>query len=142
MTILDELKGKVKEAVDDQRVRLREISGFIYENPELGSEEFKTAELLTGELEGHGFEVERGILGMPTAFTATYKRKGTGPRVAVLAEYDCLPGVGHGCGHNLIAASAVGAGVAASRVMSARAPPEATEKYGGFAVEDMNEKQR
>ncbi len=118
MTILDELKGKVQEAVDEQRDRLREISAFIYENPELGSEEFKAAELLTGELERQGFDVERGVLGMPTAFTATYKGKGSGPRVAVIAEYDCLPGVGHGCGHNLIAASAVGAGVAASKVMS------------------------
>ncbi len=118
LTFLDELKGKVREAVDEQRGRLREISGFIYENPELGSEEFKAAELLTGELEKQGFTVERGILGMPTAFSATYKGRGSGPRVAVIAEYDCLPGVGHGCGHNLIAASAVGAGVAASRVMS------------------------
>ena len=118
MTFLDELKGKVREAVDEQRGRLREISGFIYENPELGSEEFKATELLTGELEKQGFTVERGILGMPTAFSATYKGRGSGPRVAVIAEYDCLPGVGHGCGHNLIAASAVGAGVAASRVMS------------------------
>lgn len=118
MTFLDELKGKVQEAVDEQRGRLREISGFIYENPELGSEEFKATELLTGELEKQGFTVERGILGMPTAFSATYKGRGSGPRVAVIAEYDCLPGVGHGCGHNLIAASAVGAGVAASRVMS------------------------
>ncbi|MCW3990709.1 MAG: M20 family metallopeptidase [Candidatus Bathyarchaeota archaeon] len=118
MTFLDELKGKVQEAVDEQRGRLREISGFIYENPELGSEEFKAAELLTGELEKQGFTVEKGILGMPTAFSATYKGRGSGPRVAVIAEYDCLPGVGHGCGHNLIAASAVGAGVAASRVMS------------------------
>ncbi len=118
LTLLDELKGKVQEAVDEQRGRLREISGFIYENPELGSEEFKAAELLTGELEKQGFEVERGTLGMPTAFSATYKGRGSGPRIAVIAEYDCLPGVGHGCGHNLIAASAVGAGVAASRVMS------------------------
>jgi amidohydrolase len=118
LTFLDELKGKVQEAVDEQRGRLREISGFIYENPELGSEEFKATELLTGELEKQGFTVERGILGMPTAFSATYKGRGSGPRVAVIAEYDCLPGVGHGCGHNLIAASAVGAGVAASRVMS------------------------
>jgi len=118
LTFLDELKGKVREAVDEQRGRLREISGFIYENPELGSEEFKATELLTGELEKQGFTVERGILGMPTAFSATYKGRGSGPRVAVIAEYDCLPGVGHGCGHNLIAASAVGAGVAASRVMS------------------------
>ena len=118
LTLLDELKGKVQEEVDEQRGRLREISGYIYENPELGSEEFKATELLTGELEKHGFEVEKGILGMPTAFSATYKGKGNGPRVAVIAEYDCLPGVGHGCGHNLIAASAVGAGIAVSRVMS------------------------
>ncbi len=76
LTFLDELKGKVQEAVDEQRGRLREISGFIYENPELGSEEFKAAELLTGELEKHGFTVERGILGMPTAFSATYKGRG------------------------------------------------------------------
>ena len=126
MTLLDDLKGKVREAVDVQRTRLQEISEFIYENPELGSEEFKAAELLTGELERQGFNVERGILGMPTAFSATYKGKGSGPKVAVIAEYDCLPGVGHGCGHNLIAASAVGAGVAASSVMS--------ELYGEVVV--------
>jgi amidohydrolase len=118
LTLLDELKGKVIEAVEEQRDRLYEISAYIYENPELGSEEFKAAEFLTGELEKQGFTVKRGILGMPTAFSATYKGKGSGPKVAVIAEYDCLPGVGHGCGHNLIAASAVGAGVAASRVMS------------------------
>ncbi|GAF83382.1 unnamed protein product, partial [marine sediment metagenome] len=84
---------------------------------ELGSEEFKAAEFLTGELEKNGFDVERGILDMPTAFCATYRGRGRGPRVAVLAEYDALPGVGHGCGHNLIAASAIGAGIAASKVM-------------------------
>lgn len=108
----------MKVAVDEQRSRLREISGYLYENPELGSEEYKAAELLTHELDGQGFDVDRGIMGMPTAFCATLKGRGEGPRVAVLAEYDALPGVGHGCGHNLIAASAIGAGVAASRVIS------------------------
>ena len=117
MAGLEDLKETVKESVDGQRRRLREISEFLYENPELGSEEFKAAELITGELEKGGFVVERGILGMPTAFCATYKGRGDGPRVAVLAEYDALPGVGHGCGHNLIAASAIGAGIAASRAM-------------------------
>jgi len=117
MVVLEELKEKVKGAVDDQRQRLYEISKFIYENPELGSEEFKAAELLTGELEKNGFDVERGIFGMPTAFCATFKGKGDGPKVTVLAEYDALPGVGHGCGHNLIAASAIGAGIAAGKVM-------------------------
>ena len=117
MASLEDLKDKVREAVDEQRQRLHEISEFLYENPELGSEEFKATELLIGELERNGFDVERGILGMPTAFCATYRGRGRGPRVAVLAEYDALPGVGHGCGHNLIAASAIGAGIAASKVM-------------------------
>ena len=117
MASLEDLKDKVREAVEEQRQRLHEISEFLYENPELGSEEFKAAELLIGELERNGFDVERGILGMPTAFCATYRGRGRGPRVAVLAEYDALPGVGHGCGHNLIAASAIGAGIAASKVM-------------------------
>jgi amidohydrolase len=117
MAGLEELKEKVRESVEGQRQRLYEMSKFIYENPELGSEEFKAAELLTDELEKNGFTVERGILNMPTAFCATFKGRGDGPRVAVLAEYDALPGVGHGCGHNLIAASAIGAGIAASKAM-------------------------
>ena len=117
MRSLEDLKRLVREAVEGQRERLYAISRWLYENPELGSEEFKAAELLTGELERQGFRVERGLLGMPTAFCASYKGRGEGPRVAVLAEYDALPGVGHGCGHDLIAASAVGAGIAASRVM-------------------------
>ena len=117
MHSLEELKERVKGEVEALRGRLLEISEFIYENPELGSEEYKAAEFLTAELEGQGFKVERGLLDMPTAFCASYKGKGEGPRVAVLAEYDALPGVNHGCGHNLISASAIGAGVAASRVM-------------------------
>jgi amidohydrolase len=117
MASLEELKARVAEEVEAQRGRLHEISRTLYENPELGSEEFRSAELLTGELERDGFQVERGLLGMPTAFCATFRGKGEGPRVAVIAEYDALPGVGHGCGHNLISAAAVGAGVAASRVI-------------------------
>ena len=114
---IEELKRLVQEAVDGQRERLYAISRWLYENPELGSEEFKAAELLTDELEGHGFTVERGLLGMPTAFCASYKGKEEGPRIAIVAEYDALPGVGHGCGHNLISASAVGAGIAVIKVI-------------------------
>ena len=117
MVDVEGLKAAVREAVEEQRARLREISRILYENPELGSEEFKSAELLTYELEGHGFQVERQLHGIPTAFCASYRGRGEGPRVAVIAEYDALPGVGHGCGHNLISAAAVGAGVAASRAM-------------------------
>ncbi|TRO46492.1 M20 family peptidase [Candidatus Bathyarchaeota archaeon] len=117
MVDVEGLKAAVREAVEGQRGRLREISRILYENPELGSEEFRSAELLSYELESHGFQVERQLHGIPTAFCASYRGRGEGPRVAVIAEYDALPGVGHGCGHNLISAAAVGAGVAASRVM-------------------------
>lgn len=117
MKDIGELKRLVQRAVDDQRERLCQISHWLYENPELGSEEFKSAALLADELEGHRFRLERKLLGIPTAFSASFKGKLDGPRVAVLAEYDALPGVGHGCGHNIIAASAVGAGIAVSGVM-------------------------
>ena len=114
---LEKLKEAVRRTVDEKRPLLVDVARFLYENPELGSEEYKAFAKLVGVLEDHGFKVEKGVYGMPTAFVASYKGKKGGPRVAVLAEYDALPGVGHGCGHNLIAASAVGAGIAASRVM-------------------------
>jgi len=114
---LKKLKEVVKKTVDEERPLLVEIARYLYENPELGSEEYKAFERLTKVLEEHGFKVEKGVYDMPTAFVASFKGKRKGPRVAVLAEYDALPGVGHGCGHDLIAASAIGAGIAASRVM-------------------------
>jgi amidohydrolase len=109
------LKESAKKEVESQRKRLVEIAKWMYENPELGSEEFKAYALLTEELEKQGAKVDRKLFGMPTAFSASWKGKTKGPKVAVLAEYDALPGVGHGCGHNLIAASAIGSGVAAAR---------------------------
>ena len=114
---LDELKERVKGKVEESRELLEGIAKYLYENPELGSEEFKAYERLTSVLDEKGFRVEKELLGMPTAFAAYFEGKKPGPKVAVLAEYDALPGVGHGCGHDLIAASAVGAGLAASSVI-------------------------
>jgi amidohydrolase len=114
---LSRRKGLVREAVEENRDRLEGIARYLYENPELGSEEEKAAERLTEELEKADFIVEREIAGISTAFKATYNSDERGARVAVIAEYDALPGVGHGCGHNLIAASAIGAGIAASMAM-------------------------
>ncbi len=111
------LKESAKREVDAQRGRLTEIATYIHDNPELGSEEYKAYKLLTEELEGKGFTVKRELMGIPTSFAAFYMGKTKGPKIAILAEYDALPGVGHGCGHNLIAASAVGAGIAASKVI-------------------------
>lgn len=86
---------------------LESISDWLFENPELGMEEHRASELLVEFLAGHQFAVQRGTFGLATSFTASI---GTGPfHVALCAEYDALPVVGHACGHNLIATSALGA---------------------------------
>ena len=99
-------------AVDASRQELRHICLDIHAHPELNYQEHHAAQLLSDTLERHGFAVERGIGGVETAFSAVLQgRSGDGPTIAILAEYDALPDVGHGCGHNLIATTAVGAGL-------------------------------
>jgi amidohydrolase len=110
-----ELKLKVKDSVESQRQQLTRLSLNIHDNPELGFKEEKASAWLAGYLEDNGFHVERGIAGLPTAFRATYGQGS--PRVALLAEYDALPKIGHGCGHNIIGVSAVGAGVASKHII-------------------------
>jgi len=104
-------KASVIAAVDSQQENLSQLSLRIHTNPELGFQEVKAATWLTQYLENNGFSIERGICQLPTAFRASYGRGK--PTIAVLAEFDALPGVGHACGHNLIAGSAAGAAVAA-----------------------------
>lgn len=108
---IEKLKASVTAEIDAQRHQLNELSLKIHANPELGFNEVKAAAWLTEYLDEKGFSIEAGIGELPTAFRASY---GQGrPVIAILAEYDALPGIGHACGHNLIATSAVGAAVAA-----------------------------
>lgn len=100
----------VEAAVDGAADDLVQLSHAISADPELAYDEHRAAARCAALLEAHGYDVERGAHGLPTAFAA---RGGSrGPHVVVCAEYDALPGVGHACGHNVIAASAVGAGIA------------------------------
>jgi len=133
-----ELKASVIDEVDACRHRLNELSLRIHANPELGFQETKAVDWLTQYLAENGFSIERGICELPTAFIGSY---GQGrPAVAMLAEYDALPELGHACGHNLIAAAAVGAAVAArpaidqcgSSVLVIGTPAE--ELYGGKII--------
>lgn len=94
------------EAVEEE---LRSISKWMYENPELGYEEHEASNRLTEFLTSHGFAVTFPAYDLETAFEATVGA--SGPRVVICAEYDALPQVGHACGHNVIAASSLGAGV-------------------------------
>jgi len=95
--------------IDRRAPELWELALRLHANPELGYEEHQAAGWLSEFLEREGFQVERGLAGLSTAFRARYPAAAPGARLAVLAEYDALPELGHACGHNLIAAGAVGA---------------------------------
>ena len=106
----DKLKTSVISQIDASRQQLSELARRIHDNPERGFHEVQASNWLTEYLEEKGFSIERGICELPTAFRASY---GEGkPHIAILAEYDALPGVGHACGHNLICTMAVGAAIA------------------------------
>ncbi len=107
-------KEAARDRLEEARDDLVDLSHRIHATPEIGYHEELAAAWLCEALDGGGLEVEQGVAGLPTAFAA---RAGGGPlHVAVCAEYDALPEIGHACGHNVIAAAAVGAGLALSRV--------------------------
>jgi amidohydrolase len=117
---MDPLKQVMIDRIDQLKPELVAISHALHAEPELAFKEFKAAARLTAYLELNGFSVRMPVAGLETAFEATY---GTGtPVIAVLAEYDALPDLGHACGHNIIAAAAVGAGMAAKATV---------DRYGG-----------
>lgn len=123
MSLAPDVASSIDGAVDAQAADLKALAARIHAHPELRFEEHKAVAWLTEYLAAKGHAVERDVAGLSTAFR-TSAGKG-GPRVAILAEYDALPGVGHACGHNLIAAGAIGAFVAAASVV---------EKVGGEVV--------
>ena len=88
----------------------------LYEHPEIGNEEFQSMELLSETLKKNGFETIKGYV-VPTGFIGTYRSGKPGPVIAYLCEYDALPEVGHGCGHNLIAATSLAAGCALKSII-------------------------
>jgi amidohydrolase len=106
-----QLKDAISTRVDALRPELERIGRDIHAHPEIAYEERQAVAWLAELLKRHGFSVEVGVADTPTAFVAT-RRNGTGPTVAFLSEYDALRGLGHGCGHNLIATASAGAGIA------------------------------
>jgi amidohydrolase len=108
---LETLKSDVQSAADRLRLDLEAISLRIHAHPEIAFQEHQAAAWLSDRLEQGGFAIERGVAGLPTAFVGRY-RGGPGPTLALVAEFDALPGIGHGCGHNIIGTSAVGAALA------------------------------
>ncbi len=111
------LKEQAMQAIDALQAELVKLSHDIHANPEVSLTEYKSSAFIAELLRNQGFEVTMGIGGLDTAFIATKQGKGPGPHVAFLAEYDSLPGIGHACGHNVIATTAVGAFFGMSAVM-------------------------
>jgi amidohydrolase len=111
---LMDAKSRVRERIAHDSERLVDLSRRIHATPELGFEEIKASAWVGELLADAGFDVTAGAGGLPTAFVAT---RGSGPlHIGICAEYDCLPGIGHACGHNIIAALSVGAAIAAAQV--------------------------
>jgi amidohydrolase len=124
MAIPQDLSAAIDDAVASDAGDLIALSANLHANPELRFEEVKAAAWIAELVASRNIKVERGLAGMPTALRARAGAAG-GPRVAILAEYDALPEIGHACGHNLIAAGAVGAFLAAARI---------AERTGGEVV--------
>jgi len=102
-------KASVFEAVEDLETTLIDLSQRIHRHPEVKFEEHKAACWISEAAEEAGFRVEKPIGGLDTAFRASFPGSSEGPTIAFLAEYDALPKLGHGCGHNLIGPASLGA---------------------------------
>lgn len=112
----------VQQRIEELKPEINNLVKDIHDNPELGHQEFKAVEMQTRLLEKYGFSVEKNTAGLATAFTAIYNGSKDGPTIGYLSEYDALEGMGHACGHNMIAGLAC---------CSAIAMRQAAEQYGG-----------
>jgi len=136
---LEALKKDVSAAVEGMREELLALSHAIHAEPELALEEHKAAARLTASVEAHGLPVQRGAFGLETAYVSEFGRD-DGPNIAILSEYDALPGIGHACGHNIIATAGLGASLALAK-LDGRLPGRvrylgtpAEERFGGKEI--------
>lgn len=111
-------KERASGYIESVKKDLFELSLKIHSQPETAYQEKTACRTLEDFLYKTGFTIEHGIGGIETAFRASQGTKGNGPTVAFMAEYDALPGIGHGCGHNLIASGAAGAAMGAAAVLN------------------------
>lgn len=110
--------NKVNEIIDKIQEELKELNEYIFKNPELGLEEYKACKAHVDLLRKYDFQVEEEYVGIKTAFKAVKDSGKTGPTIAYLAEYDALPGIGHGCGHNLLGTTSTGSGIVLGELIS------------------------
>lgn len=111
------MKDLIIKEIQGLKEQLCEINDYICNNPEMGNQEFKAVKKLTSFLKSNEFSVETNLIGKPTAFKSVYDSKKPGPSIAFLCEYDALPEIGHGCGHNMIGTMSCGAAAGLSKVL-------------------------
>lgn len=111
------METKVWNIINDLENEFIELSNSILENPELGNEEFYASKLHIDVLKKHGFSVEENYMDQKTGFKAVYDSKKEGPTIAYLSEYDALPGIGHGCGHNILGTVSTGSGIVLKKIL-------------------------
>jgi amidohydrolase len=130
---VEELKARAGSRIDEWMPKLKELSLLIHGWAELAYEEHQSAKLLADFLEEQGFSLTRKAAGLDTAFAA---RSGSGgPHLGFISEYDALPGIGHGCGHNLIAITGAGAGLALQDLQQSGLLPGSVSVFGTPAEE-------
>jgi amidohydrolase len=118
MTVtMPDLINRVDSNVDADKTTLLGLSHQLHDNPEIRYEEVQASQWLCDTLRERGFEVQQGVGSLPTAFVAKIAGNGEGANVAVMCEYDALEGLGHACGHNVIATMGLGAGLAVAPLM-------------------------
>lgn len=123
---LQEREAQACAIIDNLQDELKEISLFLHDNPELGQAEFKALEKISQYMTDKGFITQVGLTGRPELRTAMRSDKNIegNHKMAFLGEYDALPELGHGCGHNLIAIMSMGAAIALAKlVMNVGVPP-------------------
>lgn len=113
---MDALQQRIIDRIDREADSLIRLSKYIHSNPEIAMEEHKSSAACAEFVAERRFEVETGVANLPTAFKSSYG-PGGGGHVGYLSEYDALPGLGHGCGHNLIAIAGIGAALGLSEVV-------------------------
>lgn len=131
-------REKIWDAVDSVQEECLAMADAIHDRPEIGMEEYFASGLLEDWLEKKGFQVERGIGGLPTAFRSVFKNGEGGPVIGLLCEYDALPGLGHGCGHHLQGPSILAAAYALKKCAGLQ--PFTIVVYGTPAEESVSGK--
>ena len=106
------MKNLINKKIDQIKPKLLNIADEIFDNPEIGLQEYKSSKLLTDYLEEEGFEIEHGLAGFKTSFKAVYEQGKGGPSIGLLCEYDAIEGIGHACGHHMQGPSILGAAIA------------------------------